>query len=95
MEVSALYKALAVFERDPHRICVMHRKRAKRIELISEDLNPKYFPSIHKSTLLELADVYREIMDVKARCGRPDGKVFRAGRESARRYRAFLEAIDG
>lgn len=94
MDISALYKALAVFEQDPHRVCVMHRKRSKRIESVVEDLNPKYFPGIWKSGLLELADIYREIMEVKMVAGRPPKKVYRAGDLSAQFYRKFVQAFD-
>ena len=94
MDISALYKALAVFESDPHRRCVMHRKRSKRIEGVIEDLNPKYFPGIWKSALLELADIYREIMDIKNSAGRPARKIYKAGVSSVQFYRKFLEAFE-
>ncbi|UPQ98565.1 KIF1-binding protein [Chloropicon primus] len=94
MEVSALYRALATFETDGHRACVMHRKRSKRIEVVLEDLNPKYFPSVWKSGLLELADIYREIMEVKSSVNRPAGKVYKAGAASAQYYKKFIESFD-
>jgi hypothetical protein len=61
---------------------------------VIEDLNPKYFPSIWKSALLELADIYREIMDVKSSARRPDKKIYKAGNNSAQFYRKFIEACD-
>ena len=90
MDASALLKCLAEFEPDPHRRCVMHRMRAKRIEGIITGMNEKYFGNVWKSARLELADVYREIMETKEGASRPHAKIYKAGSESIRQYRAFL-----
>ena len=68
-------RCLAAFEPDPHRSSVMHKCRAKLLEPLSGLLNTHHFPGLSRSIDLEVAHVYREIVDIKDGAGRKDAKV--------------------
>lgn len=44
MDVSNLYRLLAVFEEDPKRIVAMHKRRIKALEDVIRDLSQVHFP---------------------------------------------------
>lgn len=68
-------RCLAGFEPNPHKRCVMHRKRAKLLQGLEGQLSPAHYPGLSRSISLELGNIFREISDIKAAAGREPDKV--------------------
>eukprot|EP00775_Hariotina_reticulata_P006308 gene6308-6543_t len=94
-EMSNLYRCLAGFEADAHKRCVMHRQRSKLLQPLEGELSPQHYSGLSRSISLELGNIFREIADVKAACGRAPSKVASALATAARHYQLFLDSFRG
>ncbi|KAK9829260.1 hypothetical protein WJX72_004839 [[Myrmecia] bisecta] len=93
MHISSLYSSLAEFEPDVHHKCILHKARCKRVEPVLAQLNEAAFPGLCWSMRLEVANAYKEIMELKHEAGRPFPKVFAAAQEAKGQYDMFLDAF--
>ena len=62
---SALYRQLAIFERDGERKVKMHRRRVSFLQPLTEALNPSAFDQLWKDVTYELGQTYSEIIELK------------------------------
>jgi hypothetical protein len=53
----------------------MHRQRIKGLEKVAEDMNQKLYMPLFRSVQIEMANAFREIVDIKANEGREPSKV--------------------
>jgi hypothetical protein len=53
----------------------MHRQRSKLLQPLEGELSPQHYSGLSRSISLELGNIFREIADIKATCGREPGKV--------------------
>eukprot|EP00238_Polyblepharides_amylifera_P008751 CAMPEP_0196576318 /NCGR_PEP_ID=MMETSP1081-20130531/5613_1 /TAXON_ID=36882 /ORGANISM="Pyramimonas amylifera, Strain CCMP720" /LENGTH=579 /DNA_ID=CAMNT_0041894895 /DNA_START=68 /DNA_END=1807 /DNA_ORIENTATION=- len=95
LECSTLYKHLSIFEPDIHRQCVMHDARAKPLEHVFKQLNPKIFEGLYKQMAFELGEIFRTKMDLKKETNRPHAKVFAMGAKAVVYYSAYISAVEG
>ena len=89
--MSAMCRALALFETDAHRASVMHRQRIKTFSAVEGDnLSYQHFEGLVKSVALEVANAARQIWTIKDGNEWPAPKVAAANREAAERVSAFV-----
>ena len=72
MDVSALLKSLAFFERgDRRRHNSLHRRRVERLEPAASSINPERFPGTYKTLWFEIGEAHRAVLEFKMEAGRP------------------------
>ena len=95
MDVSALLKSLAFFERgNRRRHNSLHRRRVRTLEPAASAINPERFPGLHKTLWFEIGEAHRAVLEFKMEVGRPAIRISAPAREASRAYRKFLDAFD-
>ena len=95
MDVSALLKSLAFFERgDRRRHNSLHRRRVERLEPAASSINPERFPGTYKTLWFEIGEAHRAVLEFKMEAGRPAIRLSAPAREASRAYRRFIDAFD-
>ncbi|GBG60868.1 hypothetical protein CBR_g15989 [Chara braunii] len=94
MDISTIHKYLAYFEKNVKRCSQIHKRRATRLEVLAEQLNPDAYPLIWKQLNTELGAIYREVAERLSEVDASAAKVAAAALQSVTFYERVFSVSD-
>lgn len=97
LDVSNMYRTLALFEEEPKRRAAMHVQRSNRVGPLHRQLNPQHYLGQVRSIELELGNIWHDVAEAREEeaGGARTKKSVAANAEAALHYSEFLETYVG